>query len=173
MPILTDVRLLRKFEKITGNQVGFLREIAEATAPLDETKLDEIVHKLTADRFALAQEIFATAKLLDINSPGGQRAAISRSYYAMYQASRAIVFHYERSDIDNHHALPQRLPDKLPNSKHWADRLVDWRKKRDEVDYSPYPRGALDVMAAEALREAEDFLNLCGQFLIERGCIHV
>lgn len=74
------------------------------------------------------------------------KAAISRSYYAMYQICRAIVFHYERSDIDSHSDLPEHIPDRLPNSRHWAGRLDYWRQKRNEVDYSPYPDGTINAM---------------------------
>lgn len=173
MRIISDVKLLSRFEKIAGEQLGLFREITDAAAPLDTAKLEEIINELTADRFIFAREIFETAKTFDITTTGGQKAAISRSYYAMYQASRAIIFHYERSDIDSHSALPERIPEQLPNQKHWSDRLDYWRRARNKVDYSPYPNGALDVMAADALNDATNFLNLCQQFLKRRGCTHV
>jgi len=173
MRIISDVALLRRFEKVTGKELGIIRTVTDATEPLDIEKFDKLVNELTADRFALALEHLDTAKDQNLSTIKGQKAAISRCYYAMYQACRATVFHYELSDIDDHQTVVQHLPENLPNRRLWLRQLNYWRKKRNEVDYSPYPDKPLDTEAENAISNATDFLDVCKQFLKERGCNNV
>jgi len=94
-------------------------------------------------------------------------------FYAMYQACRATVFQYELSDIDDHQTVVQHLPESFPNREFWLDQLIYWRKRRNKVDYSPYPDKPLDTEAQNAVSYATDFLEVCKQFLRERGCNNV
>lgn len=173
MRIISDVELLRQFEKVTGKQLGMARTITDVAEPLDIEKFDELINELTSDRFALAVEHLDSAKDQDLSTVRGQKAAISRSYYAMYQACRATVFHYELSDIDDHQTVALHLPESFPNRGLWLDQLIYWRNRRNKVDYSPYPDKLLDTEAQNAIKSATDFLNVCKQFLGERGCNNV
>jgi len=65
------------------------------------------------------------------------------------------------------------LPSTLHNRAHWSFRLNEWRERRNQVDYSPYPKDNLHVIAQQALVEAEDFLDTCAQFLRTRGVPYV
>ena len=140
---------------------------------MDIEKFDKLINELTSDRFALALEHLNAAKDQDIATVRGQKTAISRSYYAMYQACRATVFHYELSDVDDHQTVAQHLPKSFPNREFWLERIIYWREKRNEVDYSPYPDKPLDTEAKDAISNATDFLGVCKQFLRERGCSNV
>ena len=91
----------------------------------------------------------------------------------MYHAGRTVIFHYERADVEGHEEIARRLPSTLPNRAHWSFHLSEWRDKRNQVDYSPYPKGDLYVIVQQALVEAEDFLDTCAQFLRTRGVPHV
>jgi len=99
------------------------------------------------------------------------RLVVSRSYYAMYQAARRLVFAISRRDVDDHRDLPKHLPENFPNRQHWQGRLKFWRVKRNKVDYSPYPPEGDDVtmLGESAAGEAAEFCAACRQYLNERG----
>ena len=100
------------------------------------------------------------------------RSAISRYYYAMYHASRAIVFaESQGDDHERHQALPRNLPGG------WADRptreseLTDARLLRNQADYDVYPMGdsgweadarGLAVTAAHFVLACENFATTNG-----------
>jgi len=150
-----------------------LQNVVDAAAPLDVAKLQDIVNELTLDRFNLAKEFLSQAQAQDLSTISGQKLAISRGYYAMYQSARTVIFHYGRADVDEHENVPKCLPSTLPNRAHWANRLIEWRKLRNQVDYSPYPEGNLHALAQQILLEAQAFLDLCVHFLRGRGVPHV
>lgn len=173
MRVIVNHDILRQFERKTSTAFGLLQTVVDAAAPLDAAKLQNIVDELTLDRFNLAKEFLSQAQAQDLSTVNGQKIAISRGYYAMYQSGRAIIFHYGRADIEGHEEVVKRLPSTLPNRVHWSFRLNEWRDKRNQVDYSPYPNGNLYVIAQQVLVEAEDFLSLCAQFLRTRGIPNV
>lgn len=173
MRIISDVEMLRKFEQISGRQLGLVRTVTDATEPLDIKKFDGLINDLTVDRFALALEHLNSAKDQDLATVRGQKTAISRSYYAMYQACRATVFHYELSDIDDHQKVALHLPEDFPDRELWLETLIHWRDKRNDVDYSPYPDKSFDTEAKNAISNVTDFLNVCKQYLRKRGCRNV
>ena len=173
MRVIANHDVLRQFERKTGTAFGLLQTVVDAAAPLDTAKLQDIVNELTLDRFNLAQEFLLQAQAQDLSTISGQKIAISRSYYAMYQSARTVIFHYGRADIEGHEEVARRLPSTLPDRGPWSIRINEWRDKRNEVDYSPYPTGNLQTIAQQGLEEAEDFLSLCAQFLQTRGVPHV
>jgi uncharacterized protein (UPF0332 family) len=193
MRVIVNPDVLRQFERKTATAFGLLQTAVDAAAPLDVAKLQDIVNELTLDRFNLAKEFLSQAQAQDLSTISGQKTAISRSYYAMYHAGRTIIFHYERADIDAHENISKLLPSSLPNQSHWANRLIDffpslvflliklfflkekfgWRKRRNQVDYSPYPEGDLHALAQQIFSEAQAFLELCTNFLRGRGVPYV
>lgn len=46
-----------------------------------------------------------------------------------------------------------------------------WRKIRNELDYSPYPEieGSLKDLLLKSIRNTENFLNICTEYLQNRG----
>ena len=54
-----------------------------------------------------------------------------------------------------------------------AIEFLSQRKRRNQVDYSPYPEGNLHALAQRILLEAQDFLDICAHFLRGRGVPHV
>lgn len=173
MRIIVDHDVLRQFERKTGAVFGLLQTVVDAVTPLNPTKLRDLANELTVDRFNLAKGFLSQAQAQDLSTKNGQKVVISRSYYAMYHAGRTVIFHYERADVDVHENIPKRLPSNLPNRSHWTNRLVEWRKRRNQADYSPYPEGDLHVLAKQILLEAETFLDLCASFLKGRGVPYV
>jgi len=173
MRVIVNQDVLRQFERKTATAFGLLHTVVGAATPLDSAKLLDIVNELTLDRFNLAKEFLSQAQAQDLVTISGQKIAISRSYYAMYQSARTVIFHYERADIEGHEKVAKQLPSTLHNRAHWSSRLTEWRDKRNEVDYSPYPEGNLHVIAQQAIVEARDFLDICAQFLRTRGVPNV
>lgn len=173
MRIIINPDVLRQFERKTATTFGLLHTVVDAAAPLDPARLQDIVNELTLDRFNLAKDFLSQAQVQDLSTISGQKIVISRSYYAMYHTGRTVIFHYERADIDDHEVVPKRLPSSLPNQSHWANRLIEWRKRRNQVDYSPYPEGNLHALAQQILSEAQTFLELCAHFLRGRGVPYV
>jgi uncharacterized protein (UPF0332 family) len=127
--------------------------------------LRSLIRQVTSDRLLLAgdhlrsgdQDIFALHF----------RSAISRHYYAMYHAARAIVFaEVGGDDYQQHSDLPRHLPSSLPIRQTREQQLTDARLLRNEADYDPYPSAAaewerdarrLAVTAAEFVQACEDF----------------
>ena len=173
MRIIVNPDVLRQFERKTATAFGLLQTVVSAAAPLDANKLQDIVNELTLDRFNFAREFLSQAQAQDLSTINGQKIAISRNYYAMYHSARTVIFHYERADIEGHEGIAKRLPSTLPNREYWNIRLNEWRERRNQVDYSPYPKDNLHAIAQQALVETEDFLSLCAQFLRTRGVPNV
>ena len=124
-----------------------------------------LIKQVVSDRLELAGSHLRTADTLAQATL--YRSAISRNYYSMYHAARAIVFGYHKGDdYQRHSVLPTHLPPPLPNASRWKNELDDARLVRNMADYDLYPRAALDwkndsvnlaVVAAEFLTECEDF----------------
>ena len=87
----------------------------------------------------------------------------------MYQAARAAVFHTLREDIDHHERLATHLGSIF--GKDDEDKITFWRRVRNEVDYSPYPK--LDRPLAELLKqsilETGYFIDKMVDYLRKRG----
>ncbi|WP_329187317.1 hypothetical protein [Streptomyces sp. NBC_01428] len=68
------------------------------------------------------------------------RSAISRFYYAMYQAARAIAFAETKGDDhERHNILPRNLPPGIDSPVVREAELMDARLLRNQADYDIYP----------------------------------
>ena len=132
--------------------------------------LPQLVTQVTSDRLLLAGEHLRAGDQLIFALQF--RSAISRHYYAMYHAARAIVFaDVGGDDHQSHSVLPRNLPQKLPDIARREQELVDARLLRNEADYDIYPPTASDwesdarglaVIAAEFVQVFEDFALASG-----------
>jgi uncharacterized protein (UPF0332 family) len=124
-----------------------------------------IIKQIVSDRLELAGNHLRTGDALTQSAV--YRSAISRYYYSMYHAARAVAFgHYKGDDFEKHSVLPLHLPPQLPNMSRWKNELDDARLVRNMADYDLYPRASLDwqkdsvhlsVIASEFLVECEDY----------------
>jgi len=80
MRVISDLNVLRQFERRTATVFSLLQNVVSAVGPLDANKLQDIVNELTIDRFNLAQELLASAQAQDVSKQEGQKNAISRGY---------------------------------------------------------------------------------------------
>jgi len=170
-----DIQLLRTFQRLSSVGYSLLRIYEELG---DGHSLEEIVVQITADRFRLAEGCAKVAQNLlesGIVSEATYRSIISRNYYAIYQAARAIVFHVTRNDVDDHRRLSDHVGKIL--GPQWGKVVDRWRKARNEMDYSPYPEFdeppleglPLDEVVALSFAEAEGFLDEVRKHLSKRG----
>jgi hypothetical protein len=124
-----------------------------------------LIGQIVSDRLELAGNHLRTGDTLAQSA--SYRSAISRYYYAMYHAGRAICFGYHKGDnYQSYSALPSHLPPPLPNLSRWQNELDDARLVRNMADYDLYPRATSDwkddstslaVSAAEFLIECEEY----------------
>lgn len=125
----------------------------------------QMVVQATSDRLALAGEHLRAGdhSLLGLRF----RSSISRHYYAMYHAARAIVYGVTTGDDhERHSVLPRNLPAAMVNQAQRESELTSARLLRNEADYDPYPASesaweqdarTLSVTAADFVQECEDF----------------
>lgn len=128
--------------------------------------------RVVAARFRLALEMRQQSRL------GGESAArhrlvISRAYYAMYHAMRAVayIFH-DGDDHEQYSNLPTKLPSDFPDHALWGNQLKSAREYRSQADYDPYPRGktywrdVARVVHSDAMR----LLPVARSYLMAKGC---
>ncbi|MFJ8711366.1 HEPN domain-containing protein [Streptomyces anulatus] len=127
--------------------------------------VNQLLQQVVTDRLLLAGEHLRSGDHLLLGMQ--YRSAISRHYYAMYHAARAVVFAENRGDDhERHNVLPRNLPPTLPNSANRENELTDARLLRNQADYDSYPLNesewaadarTLSVTAANFLQEFEQF----------------
>lgn len=102
------------------------------------------------------------------------RSAISRFYYAMYQAARAIAFAETKGDDhERHNILPRNLPAGIDNPVAREAELTDARLLRNQADYDIYPIKESDWESdARALSATSaNFVQMCESFALTNGYI--
>lgn len=130
----------------------------------------QMVTQVTSDRLSLAGGHLVTADNLLLDNQF--RSAISRYYYAMYTAARAITFaDIQGDDHQRHGVLPGKLPVSMPSVSIRSAELNDARGLRNEADYDVYPLSESDWESdARGLASiAAKFLNECETFAVQNG----
>jgi uncharacterized protein (UPF0332 family) len=138
--------------------------------------LDELRSRGTADRLGLAVRFRRQADRMLKLQPPLYRDAVSRYYYSMYHAMRAVVFYVEHGDdYQEHSELPKRTPKDFADASLWQNALKDARERRNAVDYEPYPKSdAAARKTAEAMQsQAADLIRQSRSYLKARGCSHL
>src|ERR1044071_3277498 len=102
--------------------------------------LATLVRQATSDRLQLAgAHLRAGDNLL---FAANYRSAISRYYYAMYHAARAITYAaHQGDDHERHSILPRNLPANWNTAPSREIELTDARFLRNQADYDCYPIG--------------------------------
>jgi len=130
------------------------------------TEVETLIDQLARDRFEKAQLYLKFARRLDPRLDIDQPHIISRSYYAMYHAARAVVFHTRRADVDDHEKLATMFTQVAGGL--WGMKLDEWRKMRNRVEYSPYLPADLVDICSRALEDGEGLLGFCEEYLRKR-----
>jgi len=129
--------------------------------------------RATKDRIELASHFLRTGKRLSKNNGPLNRSAISRFYYSMYHAARAVTFHQRHGDDhEKHSQLPMSIPDDFPQRAIWGNELKNARELRNAADYDPYPKSDAswfgDVQYLE--QQATGLMKECVLYLRNKGC---
>jgi len=152
--------------------VAFERLVAEA-GPLDEAGLRGVFREFVERRLELAQGFLDSAKAMPADDGINSRNAISRCYYAMHHAGRAVIFSVSKTDVTRHDKVWEGLPKDFPERREYQRRLKDWHSLRNKVDYSPYvePGQSFRALQQSSLKDTAEFVQACRQYLKERGVV--
>ncbi|TXS34099.1 HEPN domain-containing protein [Streptomyces sp. gb1(2016)] len=138
--------------------------------------MSDLQHQVCADRIELSAHFLKAADKSLRTRPAQYRTAVSRYYYSMYHAARAVVyFAHGGDDHEKHSVLPTKLPADFPSSSYWQNELKDARLNRNSADYDPYPgaqahwKGLANALSSTA----PNFLQLATSYLKQKGCAHV
>lgn len=135
--------------------------------------IDEIHARAVIDRIQLASHLRRRGKNLMEAQPPQHRDAISRFYFSMYHAMRAVVAYANKGDDGLSHAkLPEQAPGDFPDRDLWINRLKDARERRNDADYSIYPKAesAWESSAEQMLHNAAQLNSECRAYLRQKGC---
>jgi uncharacterized protein (UPF0332 family) len=138
--------------------------------------LIDLQHQVCADRVRLARAFLVAGSKLLRSRPGQYRNAISRYYYSMYHAARAVVyFSHGGDDHEAHSVLPTKLPDDFVDGDLWQNSLKDARSRRNQADYDPYPtaEASWKPIATTLANDAPELVALAEQYLRAKGCTHI
>jgi uncharacterized protein (UPF0332 family) len=138
--------------------------------------IEALRHRAVADRLALARSFRRQAERMLATTPPFYRDAVSRFYYSMYHAMRAVVFFIERGDdFEAHSKLPGKTPKDFPRADLWRNALKDARLTRNAADYDPYPKSdsAYRKIAHELQRHSAELVRESHSYLRSKGCSHL
>jgi len=173
MPKVLPAKRLLRVSLATTQLISFWNE-GVSLAKDSGQSVEQLLHKVAADRWGFAAIQHAHAGTLMKQSPPVYRSAISRYYYGMYHAMRACVFlAYPGDDHQDHSKLPLNIPkDFDPTGTDWQGKLKDARLARNRADYEPYPKAntAWRIMALATQSDANDLLKTSRIYLRKKGC---
>lgn len=132
----------------------------------------DLVRRVCRDRLALAGDHLTAGDSLVLS--GNYRSSISRHYYAMYHAARAVVFaHVQGDDYERHSDLAAAIPSAFPDAAIRRAELTDARLLRNEADYDIYPssQSAWEADARSLLAVAARFVAESQSFAEQNGFI--
>lgn len=138
--------------------------------------IEDLRQRSTADRWKLADQLRLRGNRMMEAQPPLYRDAVSRFYYSMYHAMRAVVFYTEGGDDHEQHTqLPGSTPSDFEDSPLWQNTLKDARERRNAVDYEPYPKSerAHRPTAVDLQGQANDLVRLARSYLQSKGCAHL
>lgn len=149
------------------SQISSLPLIRQQPVPIDS-----LIKQVVSDRLSLSgYHLIAADSLLLAQS---FRTTISRFYYAMYHAARAITFADNKGDdYERHQVLPNHLPIALPNRQYLVSNLNTARLLRNEADYDLYPVKDDDWKneARTLAGVASKFCEACEEFALDQGYV--
>lgn len=138
--------------------------------------IEDLRQRAVGDRIALAAEFRMSARACMSDEMRAYRTAVSRFYYSMYHAGRAVVyFQKDGDDHEEHSKLPTHLPGDFPERNRCLNAITNARLDRNRADYEPYPKSqnAWRSMARQWESVSTEFLAMCRVYLRQKGCRHV
>jgi len=155
-----------------GNHAKILNLLSQMAGGANLSWYNDRVHAVARQWLLLAYQHLHIARQL-VGKPRHWRAAVSRSYYAAYNASRSVRYVVRgqiRLDGEDHQAVGD-LPDDFPLKAKWSTFLTDLRKDRNIADYDAWPgiRGSLSLEPTRSFSSAQEFVKTSRAYLRGRG----
>lgn len=148
-----------EFLKLSGNHLELARKLS--TLAFDAPQLVEYAKHVSQAWFRLAEAHLAEAKTM--NLAAAPRAAYSRAYYAVYNASKAARYIREGfvSLKGDDHAKATDLPGDFPDVANWGMKIAELYEHRLRADYDNWSAtgGSFTLGAAQAISRAENFVD--------------
>ena len=173
MPLSAVENAYLRVSQANRQQLGYYGEALHLTSTTGLT-LTELQHRVCVDRLDLATHFLAAGDKLSRARPSQPRSAISRFYYGMYHAMRAVVYFAEGGDDhEKHLILPKKTPADFPSAALWQNSLKDARERRNEADYDPYPASQSHFFrVSRALQgDAHGLVTESRNYLKSKGCL--
>jgi uncharacterized protein (UPF0332 family) len=168
-------KALRRVTSAKKNTIDGWREGRQLEVESGHT-LEDLLQRVASDRFKFAKLLLRDAERLAAQNPPQYRAAVSRSYYAMYHAMRAAAFVFHGGDDHQEHkTLPAHAPTDMTNADIWSNKLKDARERRNQADYDPYPKSeaAWRRPADDLMPDAKALVKEVRVYLQSKGISHV
>lgn len=124
--------------------------------------------RVAYDRIKLANLHLRQASASSRTKIPQHRSTVSRAYYAMYHAARAVTYiSIGGDDHEQHSILPTKLPADFPDCQEWKNRLKTARLERNRADYDPYPAGDMEFgeSAVALLQNARALVKLARDYI--------
>ncbi len=172
MPGARDERYTLELLKNHGE---FRATLTSLSMTSELTILDSRVFAVARRWFELGKMHYADGASLDpVTSP---RSVYSRSYYAAYNASKAVRYVVRgfvslRGDDQKKVA---DLPDSFPDVDAWSARLQLLYEHRLRADYDNWSDTASEnqLSPMECLTAAAEFLSVCEQYLLSKYGVQI
>lgn len=167
-----DEKRLSRITKLAAHDAELLREGVSHESALART-LADLSMQVVADRMTLAMAFLDMGDVCKRSRHDLARSAISRYYYAMYHAMRAVSYSFfGGDDHEKHTELGDKgVPKDFPNRAAAKNDLRDARLTRNEADYEPYPSAPTYFKAAESRLSsmAHAFVNDARAYVRAKG----
>jgi len=160
----------RKALELLKNHAELKSKLTSLTMSGDLPILDAHVHAIARKWFELARLHYADAAAADVRK--NPRAVYSRSYYAAYNASKAVRYVVQGivSLKGDDHKKVADLPSSFPDVDSWAAKLPALYEHRLRADYDNWSDTPTENVLSpkECLDTSAMFLKVAGQFLLEK-----
>jgi len=166
---------LEYFDRLSEGDFQLLEHL-ERHGYLNGFTVAELTEALVRGRLTLAQEHLDFAAALDPLNPDHRRQIISRSYYGMHHAGRALLLFEEHQETSGHKQTIDklnRLFRRDPIGARQVDLLQVWYDWRLRTDYNPSLASDLGAEAQAAPGLAQNFRDFIVAQLRARGATYV
>ncbi len=158
-----EQRLLKRVR----NHAEFRSTLTELTLVSDLQAFDQQVVNITRCWFKLGHEHLEDAKAA--NRAKRVRSVYSRSYYSVYNASKAVRYHVNGvvSLKGDDHQKAGDLPADFPNVDSWTARIPEMYEHRLRADYDNWSLTPTThtLKPSDCIAFAERFLEECRRYI--------
>lgn len=160
----------RRLLKRVRNHAEFRSTLMDLVMHSDLPVFEQHVQNVVGCWFRLGREHLEDAK--SAQRARRTRAAYSRAYYAVYNASKAV--RYQVNGIvslkGDDHQKAGDLPDDFPNVAQWTARIPELYAHRLRADYDNWSLTSTEhnLDPARCIALAEQFLQECQQYILTK-----